>query len=382
MKICYISTAGWPLRVFMGPHVKKVAQFADVVLVANKFSQVDIEYFSTYATLIQVNIKREISPLCDIKALFELFLYLRSNDVDCVHSIMPKAGLLTMLASKVANVPYRFHTFTGQVWATKTGFSRQFLLFLDRMVASFATKVLTDSVSQMNFLVTNKVVKTEKIVVLGSGSIVGVDLNRFHPNSTIRHEGRKRLNIPNESFLIAFIGRLTKDKGVGDLLDSFKVVLKRGVDAYLLIVGDDENSYDHTIESLPNLISSRIHRIEFSSNPQDWMAMADVICLPSYREGFGNVLIESAAVGIPAIASRIYGITDAVLDGVTGILHEPGNVTELVESIIKMACDHNLRIEMGKAARIRAIDKFSESILTNAFLDFYKSNTNIVVRQP
>jgi glycosyltransferase involved in cell wall biosynthesis len=373
-RVCFVSTIAWPLRVYIGPHIRKIAESSQVTLVADGVSELANGDFDSAARFRQVAIPRKIRPVADVLALFKLWRIFRSGRFDCVHSIMPKAGLLSMMAGAAAGVPVRFHTFTGQVWATRTGLSRRFLMLMDWLIARLATSVLTDSLSQRDFLIANGIVKAEKISVLGNGSVVGVDPLRFAPDPEAREQGRRDLGIGTGDFVFLFVGRLNRDKGVADLLQAFAEISHRHSAVHLLLVGPDEDGYDARIANLPEPVRQRVHRVGFTSQPERCMAVSDVICLPSYREGFGSVLIEAAAGGLPAVASRIYGISDAVVDGVTGILHEPGNVAEVVLGMLKLAEDQPLRSRMGAAARARAIEEFSEERLTTAFQNFYRKH--------
>jgi glycosyltransferase involved in cell wall biosynthesis len=372
LKVCFVSTIAWPLRIYIGPHIRKIAENCRVTLVAKGVSELTTGNFGSVISFREVSISRRISLFADALALFKLWHLFRFSRFDCVHSIMPKAGLLSMLAGAAAGVPVRFHTFTGQVWVTRKGMPRRFLMLTDWVIARLATTVLTDSLSQRQFLIANKIVKAEKVEVLGLGSIVGVDSVRFSPNSAAREQGRAELGISTSDMVFVFVGRLNRDKGISDLLQAFEQIAGHYPKMHLLLVGPDEDGYDAYIASLNGALGQKIHRIGFTSRPELYMATSDVICLPSYREGFGSVLIEAAACSLPALASRIYGISDAVVDGETGILHEPGNIQEIVLAMLKMAQNKELRITMGAAARQRAVEKFSEAHLTTEFEAFYR----------
>ena len=143
---------------------------------------------------------------------------------------------------------------------------------------------------------------------------------------------------------------------------------------HLLFVGPDEQFMQSKIELLTQTCSQNVHFVGYASNPESFMAAADVICLPSYREGFGSVIIEAAAVGIPAIASRIYGVTDAIVENETGLLHQPKNINEIKLCMELLINNKKLRFELGKKAKERATKLFNKDLLTQAWLDFYKSN--------
>jgi glycosyltransferase involved in cell wall biosynthesis len=373
-RLCFVSTIAWPLRVYIGPHILKSAETCDVTLVASGVSELDDGYFSSSIHRKDIQIPRKITPLADMVALVKLWHHLKTGNYHCVHSIMPKAGLIAMLAGTLARVPVRFHTFTGQVWVTRKGPVRWLLMFMDKLIGRLATGVLTDSFSQKDFLVANHIVKAEKVAVLGSGSVAGVDATRFSPNRAAREVVRRDFGIGAQDFVFMFVGRLNRDKGISELLQAFAQISCDYPEVRLILVGPDEDGYEARIADLPLAVNRKIHRIDFTPRPEMYMAASDVICLPSYREGFGSVLIEAAACGVPAVASRIYGITDAVVDRLTGILHEPGNINEIVAAMSRMIRDTQMRIQMGTAARARACECFSQDHITAAFLDFYRKH--------
>jgi glycosyltransferase involved in cell wall biosynthesis len=309
-----------------------------------------------------IDIRRNISPLADLRALIDLIRLMRLEKFSLVHSVTPKAGLLSMLAAFICAIPVRLHMFTGQVWATRSGASRWVLKKLDCLIAFCATHVLADSPSQRDFLLNEKVLKNEKITVLGKGSISGVDVQRFHPNPGVRQTVRDRLGYTNDDVLALFVGRLNRDKGVLDLVRAFLQVSDEVANLALLLVGPDEDGLREEIEKVAagNL---RLHLLGITSRPEEYMAAADVFCLPSYREGFGSVVIEAAACGLPAMASAIYGLTDAVEDGKSGCLHPAGDVASIAFLLKRFSCDAAMRASMGAYARQRAVSDFSSEVV-------------------
>lgn len=373
-KVCFVSTIAWSLKFHIAPHIRKISESCQVTLVANEISSAARGVFDPAVVLKNILIERKIDLFADIVTVFRLWRFFRREHFDCVHSIAPKAGLLAMLAAKAAGVPIRFHTFTGQVWVTRKGMSRRFLMMMDWLIARFATHVLTDSLSQQEFLIENKIVGPEKVGTLALGSIAGIDTVRFAPDGAAKEKIRSELGIGHSDIVFLFIARLNRDKGVSDLLRAFEEISVQHPEMHLLLVGPDEENYDEYFATLNKALQGKIHRVGFTPHPERYMAAADVFCLPSYREGFNNVVLESAAVCVPAVASRINGITDPVVDGVTGILHEPGNIAEIVRAMLALALDQPLRLKMGDAARTRVIQIFSQERLTNAFAMFYRNH--------
>ena len=292
---------------------------------------------------------------------------------------MPKSGLLSMLAANAASITNRFHTFTGQVWAVKKGVPRFVLKLMDRVLVLSSSCVLADSESQRRFLIDHGVVKESSIYVLGDGSIAGVDLARFSFSADVRSSVRKQLLISADAVVFLFVGRLTRDKGLLELVSAFANVAAENENVHLIIVGPDEDDISTDMQDMACGFSQRMHSIGFTDRPEDYMNASDVFCLPSYREGFGSVIIEAAAIGLPAIASNIYGVTDAIEDAKTGVLCEAGSVEELKSAMSKIVADDDFRLTMGAAAKLRAQEKFSERRVTNALLDFYEARLNTTV---
>jgi glycosyltransferase involved in cell wall biosynthesis len=212
--------------------------------------------------------------------------------------------------------------------------------------------------------------------VLGSGSISGVDLNRFDPKAfdlSKRKAIRCELGIDEEALVILYLGRLTQDKGICELVEAFKALQFERTNTRLLLVGPIEDHRD----PLPKIIlheirqNPAIHTVGFSKIPERFMAISDVFCLPSYREGFGSVVIEAGAMGLPTVATRVVGLVDAVDDGSTGILIPPKDSYALNRALVTMVSDPEKRSRMGAAARRRASRMFGAGFVNQLVADEY-----------
>lgn len=369
-KICFVVSAEITVTAFLIEHLQMLSQFFEITLVLNT-NNVDFlrSYHLTNVNVIAIKINRNISLLQDIKALFKLITIFRHGQFDVIHSLTPKAGFLAMISAKCCNVHFRFHCFTGQVWVTKQGFSRYYLKILDKLLYLCTTDVIVDSHSQRQFLMKEGVISSNNSYVLGSGSISGVNVKRFQENTRTKFEVRKRLTIDNDAFVFLFMGRLNKDKGVVDLAKAFEML--KSNNACLIVVGSDEESLRGEMLSLMPSKASNVVFVDHTQHPEEFMMASNVLCLPSYREGFGTVIIEAAATGIPTIASNIYGISDAVVDNQTGILHACGNVNSLLNAM-NYCIENPERVrEMGMLARERAVNLFDSELLSKAWLEFY-----------
>jgi len=356
-------------RAFLSGHIAALGERYAIDLAVDAGDLAELGQIPSRARIVRVPIRRQVAPLADLAALARLCLLFRRERYSAVSSVTPKAGMLAMLAAAMAGVPLRTHIFTGQVWATRTGWKRWLLKAADRLIARLATHVLADSRSQRDFMIAEGIAPAEKIQVLGDGSICGADGERFRPDAGRRAEVRLAQGIPEEAVVFLFLGRLNRDKGVPDLAEAFAALDNPA--AWLLVVGPDEADLRGDMESRLGTALARTRFVGYTDRPEDFMAAADVFCLPSYREGFGMVIIEAAAAGIPAIASRIYGVTDAVEEGVTGLLHRPGDAAEMTREMAALSDDAARRQAMGIAARERALRLFSGEVVTEAWLRFY-----------
>lgn len=368
-RICFVVSSPLTARAFLSGHIAALSRHYSIDLAVDAGGPDGLGDIPSRARIVQVPIRRKVAPLADLLALLRLVVLFRRERYSAVSSVTPKAGMLAMLAAALARVPLRIHIFTGQVWVTRRGWKRRLLKMADRMMARLATHVLADSPSQRDFMVMEGVAAAGKIRVLGGGSICGVDGERFRPDDGQRARIRQMHGIPESGVVFLFLGRLNRDKGVVDLADAFAAL---GNDAaWLLVVGPDEAGLRGEMEHRLGSALARTRFVGYTDRPEDFMAAADIFCLPSYREGFGMVIVEAAAAGIPAIGSRIYGVTDAIEEGETGLLHRPGDTAGLAGLMAMLAEDAERRQAMGEAARERALRLFSAEAVIEAWLRFY-----------
>lgn len=368
-KLCFVATIPAVLHSFLKEHINSSAKIWPVKIVS---APVDIELLRDIPVpFISLAFERKASPWRDLLALAQLVTLFRRERFDLVHSIMPKTGLLAMLAAWLTGVPNRAHTFTGQVWANKLGWRRRILKQFDKLIVLFATHILVDSPTQRDFLISEGVLPQDKGIVIGHGSICGVDAQRFHPDAQTKKTVRAELGINLEQTVILFLGRLNRDKGMPELAAAFADIAANHPDVMLVLVGAEEDVPFSHIQELCGKHSDRLRRVSYTPNPEHYMAAADIFCLPSHREGFGQVIIEAGASGVPTVASRIYGVTDAIEEGKTGLLFPAGDVAALKQALLELIINGDLRLQMGELARLRALKLFPSDRITEGMLAFY-----------
>lgn len=368
-KICFVVSDPITVNAFMELHFKYLSSFYEVHLVAN-LNHGSILNTSSIKSVQHIPLYRSIHPIKDLRALFALWKHFKTMEFDAVHSITPKAGLLGMLASKLAGTSFRTHIFTGQIWYTKKGFSKWIFQQLDKLVVRLSTHILVDSHAQRAFLISQHILTAGNSQVLGKGSISGVSPSKFSHNPETRIVFRNKHSISDSDIVFAFLGRLNEDKGVYELITAFQKLNSRYSNTKLLLIGPDEQSIQSSIE---NSLNNQIIFIGHTANPADYLQMADVFCMPSHREGFGTSVIEASILGLPVICSNTYGLSDAFIENNTGLKHPVGNIEALFQCMEKMYLNPSLAKSMGSQAKQFVIENFNAEEISNHWMNFYKN---------
>lgn len=345
-----------------------VKEGADLVLIS---SEVTLSPPIPGCRYVSIKISRKVSLLYDLLALFELWRLFRKERFSIVHSMTPKAGLLCAIAAWTAKVPVRIHTFTGQYWVDFKGLPRVFAKGFDWLVGLLNTMCYSDSHGQRAFLIEEKVVRADRLKVLGSGSIAGVDLKRFD-RTRYRAVSKPELGIPAKGLTLLFVGRITEDKGVNELLEAVMKLVTMGGGVSLILLGPNEMKQSVSIKRAVGVLKEKLIIPGYTSEPERYMSVSDILVLPSYREGFGSVIIEAAAMSLPTISTNIYGLVDAVgVDG--GIVVPPRDINALMKAIDLLSKNSELRKSMGALAKARVLKYFSLARMNKLVVNEYIS---------
>lgn len=308
---------------------------------------------------VKVPIERRISLAKDLRALRGLYTLFRKEKPDIVHSLTPKAGLLSMMAARMAGVPVRIHTFTGLIFPWKKGAMSRLLKTMDSFTCRFATHLIPEGNGVKEDLEKHRVTK-KPLRVLANGNINGVDTEFFKPAPKEESGDKVRF---------VFVGRIVRDKGIEELKSAFE----RLDNAELTLVGSFEQALDPVSESCYEWAKSgeRVRNVGFQEDIRPYLAGADVLVLPTHREGFPNVPLQAGAMGLPCIVTDICGCNEIVVNHETGLLVKPHDADDLYDAMQTLADDPVLRRQMGRSARERITEKFSQQIVWDALADFY-----------
>jgi glycosyltransferase involved in cell wall biosynthesis len=302
--------------------------------------------------------------------MFRLILEIRP---DIVHSHTPKAGIVSMLAAKLAGVPVRLHTVAGLPLMESNGGIRLLLKVVEFVTYLCCTKVLPNSFGLQDFIIKEGLVARDKTKVLGNGSSNGID-TEFYSISSISSVTigliKDNLGICESDFVFVFVGRLVKDKGINELVDAFLIV-RKSINSCamnnlkLLLVGPFEKELDPLSEQTLRRIkeNNSIILTGYVSDVRPYFAISDCLVFPSYREGFPNVVLQAGAMGLPAIVSDINGCNEIITDGLNGFVISPKDVNALVLAMKRMSFEYKLKIELGLTARSMVKERYEQNVL-------------------
>ena len=313
-------------------------------------------------SIIEVPMERKIAPWRDLQSLLRLWRHMRQLRPTVTNVGTPKAGLLGGFAAWLNRVPCRFYTLHGLRFETTKGLKRRILVYTERLACRFAHRVVCVSHSVRERAIASGVTKAERMVVLGSGSCNGVDASRFAPAPQIVRRAaqlRRQLGIPLGAPVVLFVGRLTCDKGIPELIEAFSQLAVRFPELRLLLAGCFEDG-DPLPSDTRRYLETHPQVILAGAVPDTapYYATADVLVLPSHREGLPTVVLEAQAAGVPVVGASATGTVDVVADGQTGLLFPVGNVPALAEAIAKLTTDGALSIKLGLAGQEQVRSKF------------------------
>lgn len=374
-KIAFVVASPGSAESFLTEHFLHLKKIYDITLIANFTIKPESEacFGAMGIKCISVPIERQISIVNDLKALFSLQRILRQGKYESVHSVTPKAGLLASVAGWIARVPNRIHIFTGQVWATRKGFMRVLLKFLDKIIVFFDTVLLVDGESQRQFLIKEGILRKKNSRVLAEGSITGVRLDRFNVSEKTRREQRAKFGFADDDVVFVFMGRLNHDKGVNELYEAFNKLVIECPKSKLLMFGRDEGNFDCKADAFPNIKRNENYFYPgLTPTPYASLQAGDVFVLPTWREGFGMSVIEASALKLPVITSDAYGVLSASIEGVTGLRCKVGDSNSLYECMKIYYNNPEMRKTHGEAGRKRVEDSFDNAVVCKAWVDFYR----------
>ena len=327
-----------------------------------------------------ITMSRKITPFQDLKSLWQMWNFLRKEKPQIVHTHTPKAGIIGMLAARLAGVPHRLHTVAGLPLMEAIGTKRKILNFVEKLTYSSATRVYPNSKGLYDFILQNNFTQSNKLKIIANGSSNGIDTAFFSPDQVTEIEKvtlREKLNIQPDDFVFVFVGRIVSDKGINELIKAFselQTVENKPTGIKLLLVGGLENDLDPlNPETLAEINQNKdIISVGFQRDVRSFFAIADALVFPSYREGFPNVVMQAGAMGLPSIVSDINGCNEIIIEGENGLIIPSKNVEKLKEKMLTLARDKNLYIKLKENSRRMIENRYEQSVVWKALLEEYE----------
>lgn len=370
LKLIRAATVPGSLYSFCKGTLRELSDQYDVVALSSPGEKLDEVGRREGVRTIGVHMERHISPFKDLCALWRLWRVFRREKPTIVHSMTPKAGMLCMLAAWMVRVPVRIHTFTGLVFPTSVGLKRRILMFTDRLTCACATHIIPEGEGVKRDLLDNHITR-KPIRVLGNGSVKGIDLEYYDRTSEVMREAEELRR--TDRFTFVFVGRLVGDKGINELVEAFSLLRQVHPHVRLVLVGHEERELDPlkpetivAINACEDIVCAGSQR-----DVRPWLAMADAAVLPSYREGFPNVVLEAGAMGLPQIVTDINGAREIIIHGENGLIVPPRDVHALVEAMDLFVSSPERISSMADKARPSVASRYEQGYVRKCLYDFY-----------
>jgi glycosyltransferase involved in cell wall biosynthesis len=377
-KLIRVTTVPLSFDKLLGGQMNFMNSHYDVTAVSS-----EEDYLKDIGTKEQVKtltlrLTRKITPLRDVIAVFRLYLFLKKEKPFIIHSHTPKAGIVAMLAGKLANTPNRLHTVAGLPLLEARGLKRILLNKVEKLTYACATNVYPNSNELLRIILENNFLPKGKAKVLGNGSSNGIN-TAFFDNAQLDKKKifklKRELGLVDNDFVFVFVGRLVSDKGINELVESFLKLSENQKNCKLLLIGPYEELLDPLLPKTKKEIKSNINIITtgYVNDVRPFFAISEALVFPSYREGFPNVVMQAGAMGLPSIVTNINGCNEIIIQNKNGLIIQPKSVNELYIAMKNLVSNEELYKDLKFNARKLIVDRFEQNILWRKILEEYKS---------
>ncbi len=380
-KLIRTSTIPWSLDLFCKGQLKMFSEHYEVVVVSSPDKELKWIEEREGVKTIPLKMARNIELWTDIKALWKMIGVMRREKPYIVHSITPKAGLISMLAARICGVPVRMHTYTGLVFPTATGLKQKILIWMDKLLCACATYINPEGQGVANDLRKFNITK-KPLHIIGNGNVRGVDAEYWKKESTNEHKLTQNINEARnlqkesnnaEPFTFVFVGRIVGDKGINELIEAFKRLKSNS--AKLILVGPYEENLDPVktetkseIDNNPNIVW-----VGKQDDVRPYYEQANAFVLPSYREGFPNTVLEAGAMDLPCIVTNINGANEIIIPEENGIIVPSKDANALYQAMQRFINEPELVAKMKRNARKMVIDRYEQKFIWGELLKVYQS---------
>lgn len=372
MKLIRISTIPSSMEGFLKGQLRFLSDYYDVIAVSSPGKKLDAIRQRENVKTIALPMERRISLWKDLMSLIRMILLFAKEKPYIVHSITPKAGLISMLAGWIVRVPVRMHTFTGLVFPTATGKMQKLLIAMDRITCFCATHINPEGIGVKRDLERFNVTK-KPMFIIANGNVGGIDLIHFDRTSAVEEE-TIHYHQTAGCFTFCFIGRMVRDKGINELIHVFIRLYQKNTKIRLLLVGPFEKDLDPVLPEVEEQIlhHPRITFVGWQPDVRPFLAASDAFVFPSYREGFPNVVMQAGAMGLASIVTDINGCNEIIVDGKNGVII-PSKDEEALYQAMKDFVVHPEKVkQMAANARPMIASRYEQKMVWEALLEEYR----------
>jgi glycosyltransferase involved in cell wall biosynthesis len=377
-KLVRITTVPLSLDKLLDGQLRFMNDFYDVTAISSEKQYLEKIGKKEGVAVFHLEMTRKITPFRDLSAVWKLYRFLKKHKPFIVHTHTPKAGIVGMLAAKLAGVRHRLHTVAGLPLLETAGAKRKMLDYVEKMTYSCATNVYPNSYGLLEINKQNNYCPAKKLKVLANGSSNGIDTGHFSAmhfsagqNTALRHS----LGIEEDDFVFVFVGRLVGDKGINELVWAFDRLTNEKRNVKLLLVGPSENHLDPLEHATLQMMAANknIIQTDFQPDVRPYFAISDALAFPSYREGFPNVVMQAGAMGLPCIVTDINGCNEIISDGENGLIIPVKNTEMLADAMLKCLAEKSLFDQMRKHARPQIVSRYEQHKVWEAILAEYRT---------
>ncbi len=376
-KIIRITTVPISFKTLLKDQLKFMSRYYEIMAVSSAGKELsDLEIEEGIRTF-PLNMSRQYTPFKDFVSLMRMILLIKKESPDIVHSHTPKASVVSMLAAFFCNVPHRLYTVAGMPVINKSGFARILLILVEWLTCKCATKIYPNSKGLETFLIDVVKVPSKKLKVLGFGSSNGVDTSYFNITLALQ-QSSKTLNTKyglDDCFKFIFIGRIVKDKGIHELIDAYTRLSSEVKNIKLILVGLEEPELDPISKRSKSIIQSNpgIICTGFMDDIRPILVASHCLVLPSHREGFPNVVMQAACMGVPSIVSNINGCNEIIENESNGLIVEPKSANDLYFAMKRLVSDRELLTKLASKSRDSVAKKYDRKKFQKILLTEYQS---------
>jgi glycosyltransferase involved in cell wall biosynthesis len=376
-KLIRVTTVPLSLKVLLRQQLHFMSAHYNVLAVSSPGKLLEEVGVNEGVKTFPVSMTRAITPLQDIKALWQLYKLFKKEQPEIVHTHTPKAGLLGMIASKLAGVPIRLHTVAGLPLMENKGIKRKVLEYVEWITYACASKVYPNSSNLAQFIIKNRFCKKDKIKVLGNGSSNGINTTLFSPTPEIEASAdklKRELNLTDKDFVFVFVGRLVRDKGIEELIEAFSALKRQYNHIKLLLVGPFEPELDPLSPlALQEIQTNKdIINVGFQQDIRPYLALSHALAFPSYREGFPNVPMQAGCMHLPSIVTNINGCNEIIEEEKNGLIIPAKDAAALQNSMERLLSDQQLYQQLKTNARSMIVARYDQEFFWNILLKEYQ----------